>query len=263
MKKQLGFSLIELLIVIVLIIAVSAIAVSRGFYGSSTSHGAEQFMNDAATRLFERRQQAQRLNGATAADSFNEAPAPPLEFDFENPATTASLIIEGEDANRDGVDDVTGQRLTTLRVNYGSMPVRASWDAAYRDDAIKIPAGWKLAASETELGAIPLIAAGAKGRGILVTRIGFDGDGRALYRNESGVWETAPSGAAGSKRIAETAFWAFYFIRASGDGSSKSGRVNNDSAIAIAIYPSSGIVERFRWDGNSWRGFSDRVITSK
>lgn len=238
---QKGFTLVELLVVITIVVILSAIVVSRGIFSSSESHGGEQLITELATRLNERQSEAQRLNGNKAVTAFHSSVAAPIEFDLTNLATTASLVTEGVDENADGIDDVTGDPLTFL--NSGA------WSLVYRGDQMRLPTDWKLAGSAAELGSIPLIATGAKGRGIPVTRIGFDGDGKALYRNAAGVWERTPSGTAPGKRINESAFWAFYFIR---PGSDK-------TAIAVAVYPASGICERFRFDGTSWRGFADRI----
>lgn len=242
---QAGFSLIELLVVITIIIIFSAIVISRGVFSSSRSHGGEQLITELATRLYERRGAAARLNGNKAANSFQSVTAPPLEFDLQNPSSTAALVTEGVDTNADGMDDVTGDRLTFLS---GGV-----WDLVYRGVPMQLPSDWQLALSAAALGSIPLIAGGARGRGMPVTRIAFDGDGQALYRNASGGWERTPSGTAAGKKINESAFWAFYFIRPN----------SPQTAVAVAVYPASGICERFRFDGTAWRGFADRVPSNK
>lgn len=244
-QKHAGFTLIELLVVVVLVMILAAIVVPRGFFGSHSSHGGEQLMNDIYERLYERRKAVQRLNSGSQLSSFQTAPAPPLEFNFEDLSTTASIVTEGVDNNHDGYDDETGDKLTFLRTGAGNS---MQWDIAYRGDAIKIPADWKLARTPSELGAIPLIAGGIKGRGVLVTRIGFDGTGRAFHRNQSGVWEKQPPASAATKASYENAFWAIYFVRP--------GTAN--TALAIAVYP-SGNSERFYYDGTQWRGYSDRL----
>lgn len=251
MKKESGFSVIELLFVVAIVTLLAAVVVSSGYFNNSSSHGGEQLITDLATRFHERRAEVQRLNGSRITTSLDIA-ATPIEFDLLNLSTTASLITEGRDQGGDGEDDDTGEILTHLRPKPGS-PDQGEWVFSHRQDAVSLPSDWKLVTNVSDLTTIPLIASGARGRGIPVTRIGFDGEGRALHKNEAGVWEKVPAGTSAGKKANESAFWVFYFVRPG----------STNTAVALGIYPASGVTERFRYDGTAWRGFADRIPTNK
>lgn len=225
-KKHSGFSLIELLFVITLIGLIATLSFSRYLKQADTAAG-ERVLEQIASRLQLRRNEAIRLNGNRAATSLETETAPPVEINLTSLSTTASLIIDGTDIDNDGIDDETGTALTRLE--------DGNWQYAYRADPLSLPNGWVIGTPPENVG---LIGGGATGRGIATTRIGFDGDGQA-YGSTGTELEQFPPGATLDDQLAP--FWAIYMSNGSGN-------------IAIALYP-SGTIEKFRFDGTVWRGW--------
>lgn len=230
--KQSGFSLIELLIVIIIIGLIASFAFSR-FLSVQDAGSGERAVSAVAAKIGQRRDEAVRLNGLTVSTSLESQTAPLVTIDFGDLPTTASLFIDGTDANRDGIDDDTLAPLTRLQSN--------NWSYAYRPDRLQLPGSWTILQNPpTTVGNI------SDGRGVPVTRVGFDGDGRA-YGYVSGVWQKYPALSSSSSPAAallgeqNTPFWAVYI------GS-------RENAVAVAIYP-SGQTEKFRFDGSLWRGW--------
>lgn len=246
---QSGFTLIELIVVVLVISIVAAISFKNFYSSSKEVGGAERVLESAAGRVVERRNEAVRLNGENrqALDSVGSN-IPPLSIDFSNLANTASLVTEGDD-NADCLDDVTGTRVTCLILGINSL-----WNMAYRPDAMGLPNGWSVAASSSDFGGIPLIGNGSSGRGVLVTQVGFDANGRALGYQSGAGWVKNPAGAVagGSPSLSAAPFWAIYFVGKRADGSVS-------AAVAVAVHP-SGLVERFRYDGSNWIGFENRSL---
>jgi prepilin-type N-terminal cleavage/methylation domain-containing protein len=247
--RQAGYTLIEIMVVIILISAIAAIAYTRLYNSSAEIGGAERVLAEAATRVLERRSEAARLNGENRQMAVYDN-VPPLPIDFASLPDTASLITEGDD-NDDCADDLTGGAVTCLVENFGV----AQWETAFRADQIILPTNWTVAANVSSLGGIPLIAAGSDGRGILVTKVGFNADGRAFgFEPSLGAWVGMPSGAAvkPTPSLEDAPFWAIYFV-----GRNPSGGVI--AAAVVAVHP-SGLVERFHFDGTAWVGFQNRTL---
>lgn len=249
-----GFSLIELMIVLFIVILVSALTFSK-FYGSATDiGGAEKILEETSARIVERRSDAVRLNGEDRRLALQQLTVSPLPMDFTNLNTTASLKIEGTDSDGNCVDDLTNKNLTCFSVSGGT----AAWQLSYHQDEIKLPRGWQVITSRDSLGSLPLIGNGTNGRGVIVTKIGFDGKGKALALElGSSVWKTMPTGA----NVSETPsannapFWAIYFAVLE---NTPGGNSQVKAMIAIAIHP-SGMIERFRYD-NGWIGVNNRTL---
>lgn len=228
--KQSGFSLIELLIVIIIIGLIASFAFSR-FLSVQDAGAGERVIQTVAAKIGQRRDEAIRLNGLNAATSLENEIAPLVVIDFSDSEATASLITDGTDADGDGRDDATGARITRLQNNV--------WQYSYRPDAIEFPGDWAVSTS------IAPVGNGSDGRGVPVTRIGFDGAGRA-YGYAKGAWQKYPSGSSEDTASTQnTPFWAVY----AGSG---------QYAVAVAVYP-SGQTEKFRFDGVSWRGWRARI----
>ena len=243
LNSESGFSLIELMLVIGLIGLISALAFSRFLSANDTGAG-ERALQQINSRIQQRRDEAIRLNGLRAATSLENEVAPLVEMDLSDLSTTASLIINGTDADGDGRDDDTGETLTRLR--------SGNWQYSYRNDALDLPAGWSVVADDDR--SLPIIGNGAgHGQGANVTRLGFDANGRTFgYVN--GGWQRFPTGASPDENSAENPpFWATYVARTDSLGT------KNLIAVAVAVYP-SGQTEKFHFDGYVWRGWRGRVI---
>lgn len=248
--RQAGYSLIEMLIVILMIGLIAALSFPSLYKSKTEVGGAERVLEQAAVRVVERRSEAIRLNSEDRRVA-TEKYIPPLPMDFTSLPSTASLITEG-DSDGDCLDDVTGEAVTCVRTT----GLATTWSIARRNDALILPDGWKLALTAADLGDIPLIANGSDGRGILATQIGFNGDGRAYAyqrRGTTGTWGALPDGAVVSSTpiLSEAPFWTVYFV----------GSVNDKvvAAVGIAVHP-SGLIERFRYDGSRWIGFENRTL---
>lgn len=253
--KQLenGFSLIELMIVLFIVILVSGLVFSRFYENAADIGGAEKILDQASARIVERRSDAVRLNGEDRRLALQRLAVSPLPIDFSDLSTTGSLRTEGTDADNNCVDDLTNSALTCFSVSNGT----ANWQLSYNQDAVKLPKGWQVITSAADLGSISLIGNGTSGRGILVTKIGFDEKGKA-YAVETGssVWKSMPSGAnvSNTPSANNAPFWAVYFAVLQ---SAPGGR-QVEAIVAVGIHP-SGMVERFRYD-NGWIGLNNRTV---
>ena len=254
-SAQNGFSLIELLLVLSIIVVIAAIWVSRSFTGGEAG-GAELLLGTVNSRLAERRGDAARLGAMktfrettdeTGGGSTNALRNPPVAIDFNQSNTTSSLVTDSRDADYDGRDDSTGLEYTRLRISRNRLggTLQYVWRYAYRENPLMLPDGWRLASSRDL--PVPLIAGGAHGKGELVTRIAFDASGRAygFYRD---VWRN-DSPNADSSDVGDAPFWVFYFYMPDQTPA---------AACAVAVHP-SGLIENFRWDGTDWRGFGNRL----
>lgn len=239
--KQSGFTLVELLVVIIIIGLIASFAFSR-FLSSQDAGAGERVVSSVASKIQQRRDEAVRLNGLNAATSLEFQTAPLVTIDFARSETTRSLIIDGTDADGDGRDDATNTSLTRLQNN--------DWIYSYRSDALQLPRNWTVTdPAGRSSSVVGSIGNGSDGRGVPVTRVGFDGRGRA-YGFVSGAWQKYPTSSSASSSSAtgaqNTPFWAVYI---GGDA---------QSAVAVAIYP-SGQTEKFRFDGSLWRGWRGRL----
>ncbi len=251
-KKMRGFSLLEMMLAIFIVILVSAIAVSNFFTDSASVGGAERLLEETASRLVERRASAVRLNDDDVRTGLSELNVNPLPMDFSNLLTTGSLRIDGADVDKNCIDDVTGLSLTCLTYYNGE----SKWSLAVSEDYLELPRKWKLVQFQDELNGIPLIGGGKNGRGVVATKIGFDGRGFAYAVNpQTKSWESQPTGSQITDYPSgnDAPFWSIYFILPSADGELPK------AAIAVAIHP-SGLIERFRFDGSDWIGFKNRTL---
>lgn len=240
--NQKGFSLIELILVILLIALIAAMAFSR-FLSTSDAGAGEINLQEVVSKINQRRDEAIRLNGNRASTSLEREVAPLVEIDFNDLTTTGSLVIDGKDANGDHYDDETGALLTHV--------AGGRWVYSRKSDPAEIAGGWRILTSEEE---IPVGLIGQNGQGDAVTKIGFDGDGRA-YGWQDGSWQKFPATRNKKSPGSDTPsmFWAVYLVK--DDNRSKS-----PQAVAIAVYP-SGQTEKFRYDGGAWLGFRARGIS--
>jgi prepilin-type N-terminal cleavage/methylation domain-containing protein len=258
--SQAGVSLVELLVVVFVAAIILSIAVARLNSSSDDVGGAERLLDEAAAKISARKSDAVRLDGEDKRRGLQRVATDPLPIDFSSLETTGSLRIDGPDADKDCYDDVTGKSLTCLIEAHG----RGVWQPALNPDALVLPSEWHVLTNAGEAN-INLVGGGSRGRGVLATEIGFDGSGRAYARNSgSGEWVGMPLGAeSGAEPSEEGApFWAVYFVQfKKGSAEKKGGVVSSDvnAAVAIAIHP-SGLIERFRYDGNEWIGYKNRSL---
>lgn len=224
--SQSGFSLIEVLVTLIVVAIIASFVWSQVWSGKPSARTGEVFLNQIAERITLRRFDAVRLNRLTSATSLDSRIAPPLEIDFANPATTASLVTDGVDADGDGRDDNTNLKITVPRNN--------SWDYGYQDDALKADRAWRLVADPAGLN-LP-------GNAVLVTNVSFDGAGRAFTRAADGTYQQQPQQNA-------FAFWFICYAYESGG--------ERLAMIGVAVHP-SGEVERFRYSDYAWTGFGGR-----
>ena len=229
MQQHSGHTLIELVIVVALIAIAVALAMSQAARRSETAGGGERVLRELRHGLEERRSAAIRLQPLPAPTSLESYSLPPVEIDFTDLVTTAPLDVDNTNVNGN------------------------SWSYVYTGDAIVLPAGWQVVASSanaiTLAGSIPLIAGGSGGRGVLVTKLGFNGGGLPEVWDGT-IWRSLPAGSpsGGSADPNAAPFWALYAI--SGD---------QQAAVAVAVHP-GGVFEDWRWTGGAWQGFQKRGL---
>ena len=239
---QNGYSLIELLIVISLILIISSITISGMLSGGSRDiRGIANFQTEIMDFVKTRQSDARRLNGERRGDFYardNYQPIPLLEIDFSK--NLADLRINGEDEDGDCYDDTTGELLTCLKINSGKGSY--FWEYAYLENPINLPVELRLANDIQSLRNVPLISGGERGRGVLVTRIGFDYAGN-IYGFEQGGFYPQPIGTSPTSvaSLENTPFWAIYFV----------GENSSDFAYAIAVYP-TGYLESYVYSDQTW-----------
>ena len=248
-RSQIGFSLIELIIVLGLISVLAAIFFSLFSADEIDPNGAERFLAQAVLKIESRQADARRMSGEMRGRNLERAgKVPPLEIDFARSAALADLRIEGVDENGDCTDDETYEKLTCLKKEFpGGNTV---WSYAYTNNSLKIPEEIIVAKKTEDLGGISLIA--DHGRGVLVTKIGFDRAGKG-YGFEGDTFKSVPSGSpesyAASPAPDQSPFWAIYFYS----------EKDENFAAAIAVYP-GGNAEVFRFSDGAWLGFKNRQI---
>lgn len=213
------------MMIVIVIIGILATVV---FYGIKDKSGnVKKVMTAVIQTLQERKSSAIRLNQANSEGIANQSP---LMIDFANPETTATLRIEGIDADRDGRDDNSGYALTRWNDS------QSRWDLAYEGKQLDLPDGWSVIVSSDDLGKTPEIPGSQ-----LTTSIEFD---------ESGRPAAIPSGASGKRKGTEAPFWAVYF---------SDGEVKRPTVVAVAIH-GSGLFERWTFDRDTgtWLGNGGR-----
>ena len=254
--NQKGFSLMEMMVVLIIITIVSAIAISYAYSGASEVGGGERVLEEVSARIVERRAEAVRMNGDDRRARLQEFEVAPLPIDFSDLSKTASLRTEGTDTDRDCVDDVTQKPITCLNISGN----QAEWSLAFNDDALSLPTGWQILAKRNRYNVIPTIGDGSNGRGVQVSAIAFDATGKAQAKEiGSDQWVNMPTGAVQSDTPSanEAPFWAIYFYVPGGGGILN--QQPPKALVAVAVHP-SGLVERFRYDDGEWIGFNNRVV---
>lgn len=223
-----GFTLIELLITIIVIAIICGFVYSRIGTARFSNESGEALLTSLTDRVTARHAAALRLNQTNRATTLTAAATNPLEIDFTNSATTATLVTDGADADKNGIDDQTGLTLTRLAAD-------GTWIYGYEPDALRIPAAWK---PLTTASGITLPA-----KAVLVTNVAFDGSGQAYTRNSSGSYTSLKS----------SADFSFYFICFAFE-------LNNErhGFIGIAVHQ-SGQIEKFRYANGVWTGYGGRT----
>jgi prepilin-type N-terminal cleavage/methylation domain-containing protein len=243
-SSEKGFSLLELLLVMIITSFILALVYIK-FRPDMDSGDGERAIEAIAQKLAMRRDEAIRLNGLSAATSLENETAPLVVIDFDDLQTTASLAINGDDADGDHHDDVTGEMLTYLK--------GGDWKFSYRNDALKLPDTWKIV-RDGEMNVKPIRIKDQE-RGVAVTKIAFDADGR-VYGYYNGAWQRFPTVAASDEQSGDqgaSPFWAVYLQH------TDSKYTDGTLCVAVAIYP-SGQIEKFRFDGSTWRGWRGRTV---
>src|SRR5215217_1788288 len=92
-SAQTGFSLLELVIVCAVISILTALSLAS----FANRDQAGRFQADVAARLRERRASAVRINAITEPTFLENFRQPPIGIDFTNLATTAPLVVEGQE----------------------------------------------------------------------------------------------------------------------------------------------------------------------
>lgn len=242
-NKQNGFSLIELLVVILLVAMLAGFVVSYVYSGKNETAAAERLLSDMTSRISERRNSALRLNSIEKPTSLETRTAPPVVIDFGDPETTKSLVTDGIDRDNNHVDDYTGKALTYLEDDGNG---GARWVNAYEGDALAFPDGWTVAHSFRTLN-LPAISEGA----VLTTSIAFNAKGEAVaLDSRTGGWNTQPN------PDAPNSCWVIYATYPNNQGGIRQ-REAPTAAVAIAVYP-SGLIESWRFADGSWQGFKGR-----
>lgn len=222
-----GLSLTELVIVLALIIIVAGLA----FRTLSGRDDSVRLGQDVTRRIRERRAAAIQLNQQRSASQPEQFVQPPVTIDFAAPETTRSLWLEGTDDDDDGNDDISGRPFTRF-IPPGAPGATGAWVYAYQGSALRLPAGWRLAATAADLDPIPLIPLGTPATTVSFTR--------------EGTVANNPATAGTTDTNQQTPFLAIYLT----DGT---------DAQAVAVH-ATGLTEFWRWDSaaGAWRGFGDR-----
>ena len=218
--RNAGFSLLELVIVCAIVSILAAIALAS----FANRDQASRFQADVASRIRERRASAIRINALTEATVLEDFRQPPVRIDFSNLQTTAALVVEGE-----------GQRTTFQQpVTSGD---EGTWHFVYYGSELRIPTGWRIAASPSQLSPLPLIPLGVPS-----TSFSFTADGRLDVAS-------LPSSPSNINPNTESSFPTIYLT-------------NGSAGRAVAVHP-SGLVELWRYDETNrrWNGFLNRTVT--
>jgi len=222
-RKSAGYSLIELLIVVGIIALVGAFALAQ----LKPKSDAEQVASAVSRRIQERRSAAMKLSPQMAQTTISYY-LPPVVIDFADLTTTRSLLLpETVEIDCSHTPQAT---CVTPPATDGGVGV---WTYQYQGQALNLPSGWRVAASQSDLSPIPGLRLGE-----LTTAVGFDRQGRPDPRpSQDSLSETG---------TIESPFWAIYLT-------------NGTEARAIAIH-STGFVEPLRYDAGQWTGYGGRLI---
>lgn len=233
-----GFSLVEMMIVVAVIIVVAAFA----WPNLKSRDGRGDLLRQGTEALQGRRKEARLLSPLGAKTAQENYTQPPLIIDFKQPATTAPLRIEGTDNNGDFIDDDRpGISLTRFNAAAGQ------WRYAYEGAPLALPSGWRLlpdgAGLPAGVGLIKDSAGNVVGRP--VSAVGFDAGGDAWGDQDgNGTAESSPRSLTGTPG-SESPFWAVYFT----DG---------ETACAVAIH-ATGYIETWVSTPAGWRGRKSRT----
>lgn len=222
--KQNGSSLIELMIVLV----ITAILAAFVLYGMRDKSGnVKKVLTAVEQTLQERKTAAIRLNQANGEGLENYDS---VTVDFTDLGTTAALKIDGADADRNGIDDNSGEPLTRWNAS------TRKWNYAYEGKPLSLPDGWTVIENTDGLGKTPEITGSE-----LTTSIQFDEQGRPA---------SIPTSVAGKRKGDEASFWAIYL---------KDGDYKRPLVVAIVVH-GSGLIEQWTYDRDtgSWLGIGGR-----
>ena len=214
-----GFSLLELVIVCAIISIVAAISLAS----FANRDPAGRFQADVAARIRERRASAIRINALTEPTQLENYRQPPIGIDFANLASTAALVVEGDNHTTFSVPRFGGGT--------------AKWEFVYQGSPLQVPSGWRIATAAEDLSPIPVISLGT-----VATSFSFTSDGKVDS-------SSLPGSKSNTDPETENPFPTVYLT-------------NGTTARAIAVHP-SGLVELWNYDEGTgrWTGFSGRQTT--
>lgn len=221
--------MLELIIVLV-VIGILAAFILPAFNSARHSGDGKKILTRLAEVIEERKSSAIRLN--QSAINGGDRPDQPVVVNFAGLSTTAPIKTDGADINRDGIEDISGVRIT----KWGNAPGggRKGWIYAYEGQPLKLPEKWKIIQTVEELGDIPQIE-----NSELVTNLGFNAEGKPARIAVSNVPVTRD----------EAAFFVIYARDTASD----------DIAVALAVH-GSGLTEKwiYNFEDHQWTGRGGR-----
>lgn len=228
-KNQAGVSLLELIIVLV-IIGILAAFILPAFKTARNSGDGKKILTRFSEIIEERKSSAIRLN--QSAINGGDRPDQPVIINFAGLSTTAPIKTDGADINRDGIEDVSGVKIT----RWGNMPGtgRKGWIYAYEGQPLQLPEKWKIIQAAEELGDIPQIE-----NSELITSLGFNAEGKPARVAVANAPVTRD----------EAAFFVIYARDTASD----------DIAVALAVH-GSGLTEKwiYNFEDHQWTGRGGR-----
>lgn len=229
-KTEKGFSLLELMIVLIVIGLLAAFTIPAFRHANNAGSGA-RVQNRLIQIVEERKTSAVRLN--QSAINGGDRPDQPVVVNFSDLTTTASLKTDGADADHNGIEDVSGVRIT--RWGILSTTGRKGWLYAYEGLPVQLPDTWVIAESVADLGTIPEIP-----NSELTAVIRFDALGKP-------VGEANPTNPPPGRDEAP-----FYVVYARDTGA-------GNIAVAVAVH-GSGLTEKwtYNFEDEEWHGRGGR-----